>query len=603
MKSVRTFVAAATMLMLVAMLLSAGCSTPVPSDPDEDQRADTEVTDIEAEDVGDAVPEVDVEKDVIPPKDGEGTVLPDEVDEPDEISEPDEVGEDIPDDQPIDVEQCILDCEAHEDCEGTLEGEDTCHVAECKWSEDCGKNQCFLVDIDGCCTAKADCDDGNDCTENNCEDDVCSYPPKDPPPEGCGEVDKVLVDENFEDGIWPPTSGILKESDSDDSDNVGWSVQESPCGGSMAIYMGDPECLTYYNGSFGNDCEPVPSLSCTAATEDEDCPDPNPTCNEVISTCTPDDPPGQVEVALTIEELVLPENSLISLTFKIWLDTEPIIVGAPTQFDILRLYVKAPGQEPKEVYNTEYLDGTTNGECVSVAVDLSEWAGEAPALTWKFDTFDGTHNTFAGIYLDDLKIATYEKICSSDAECSDDDLCTTDTCLEFKNPDMDDSDGFCVSEELFDYCVPCDGNADCINEGPNPDDAFCYPHSCAEMLELSEETNFCQWLPNPDCCDEDLLAEYWAEGFEGGADEENDWEISMLGGNEVGWHLLDDTGCPDEDTWGFYFGTPAKTNYDCGNQYCHGTITSDTKIDLTGVADNQFVKLTFCLLLSTERAK
>jgi len=589
--------------MLAALLLSAGCSPASPGDPDKEIAADTEVTEVAPQDVKEATPETDGGKDVIlPPDEIDGEVLPDEIDEPDEISQPDEIEEDdVPDDVPDTVVQCDVDCTANEECEGLLEGEDVCHPAICDWSEECGKNQCILDSIANCCVAKADCEGGSECTDTLCDDNVCKYPPLDPLPPECGG-NLVIANFDFDNGLMPPIDDL--EGMDSDEDAVGWNIVDSPCGGSPALYIGDPECLTYYNGSFDTDCNAVTSLACTPETEDEDCPGPNPECHEIFKNCVPEVAPGQIEMALWLKEVVLPENSLITLTFKLWLETEPDVPGSPIKFDILRLYVVAADGEKTEIFNTEGMNGTTDGECISVAVDLSQWAGQAPDIVWEFDTSDGTNNDFAGIYLDDIKVATYEQTCAADSQCDDSEICTTDTCLKFSNLGGDNDDGFCVSEELFDYCLPCDGQAVCIGEGPHPADTECYPPSCVEMPEIAEGVDFCQWLPDPACCVVANLDEYWSEGFEGGSDESNDWTISMILGNNVGWHLLDGAGCPDEggdaDTWGFYFGNPAENNYQCDTPYCHGTITAKDKIDLGGVADNEFVKLTFCLSLSTE---
>lgn len=557
-------------------------------------QSDSEIgEDLLLEDTGDTLPDV----------------LPDDQAEPDlDDMEIDDL--DVPKMEELDIEAdlpqvnpCQFPCETAEDCAGVLET-DECFEAVCDWSEECAQwnieqgnpdavaNQCMLQKIGECCT-DAECEDDNICTINDrCDDHVCKYDkPENPPQECCQNV--VLLSLDFEDGVWPLDEGVLYVNDIKfPDDNVIVSPVDSDCCGSTALYFGDPVCRTYYTGSFA-DCTPVSEIDCTEATEDEDCPEPNPTCKN--GKCVPDIAPEPVHLQVVAPELILPADSQVAVQFRICTDTEASPGPAPL-YDGLKLQAEKTDGTKDTLYTTFELEGSTDGECILVAADLSQYAGQSINLIWDFHTVDNNLNTFEGIYLDDIEVATYCATCQKESDCDDADWCSEDTCLKFANGTFDS--GFCIYEEALPYCTICENIADCVGFGPHPDDSECWPAICSQVPEITSEVSFCQWTPNPACCNPaDLPPTLFADGFESG--DADGWSADATAGNDVGWQFKDGAGSPGDDSFGWCYANPACDSYDCGIPLCEGELAGPS-FDLEGVPDNAFVKLTFDLFMETE---
>ncbi len=437
-------------------------------------------------------------------------------------------------------------CISDEECQELLPPEDCCMASECQWDLVCGGNMCQLVPVPNCCLDDADCDDGNLCTEDSCEECQCANVPISPVPAECVE-EVVVLDLNFDDCAVPPAEVIGPVNPYPPGGEVAWYVIPGHCAPGCSLYMGDPDTMTYNNG-------------------------------------------GQVEAEFFIHELNLPENAYIALTFDIWLDTEPSIPGS-VQFDILKAFVLSVDGEIIEVYNTVYLDGTTDGLCVPVALDLSAWAGQSIDIWFQFDSLDGTENDGEGIYLDNVKVATYDADCESDFQCDDDDSCTEDWCQPLQNFSI----GICQHEPEFEHCTTCLLDEECQDLGPFPDDPECWIPTCVEMPNLSDDEMFCTWPVSiaPDCCDPALMALHYEEGFEEGEAAFDEWEV-VPSFPVAAWQLAEQ-GCEDPadpDPWAAVF-------EDCGVPLCEGSFTSPF-IDLTAVPQPAALKLTFCLFMSTE---
>ena len=623
-------------ISVVLLATLTGC----PDDPVDGNDVAADLLDVIGGDV-DGVTPGDAEVDGDVPRPDLEVELTDGLDQPDEVTlvddkpEPDET----PDIEVVEAEIapiCTKPCETNADCEGTLGELNKCQQAKCVEDDACTEDddpandkQCMVVELPKpCCLTDEDCDDDNICTADECNDDnECEYSPEVPVPDECSS-NQVLLELNFngyedcsdwENNELPPPDKLKVTGDTNQGDMVTWNIQPNPCGElfGCALYLGDPECHTYHNGQL-EECEPVMDLPCAPETEDEDCPAPH-ICGANFK-CSPTPKPEQVKLDLVIPEVQPPPNAFTWLKFRIWMKAEYVFPQAPLflEPDALKLFAKTvEGVEELEyssmdMENSTLDQGTGKYQCVLVGVNLSKYAGQSIDIIWRFDSIDGTNNDFEGIYLDDIEIATYSDsdTCLNTANCDDDDTCTIDECATFAN---EASGGVCEhfqsDPDCEECCLDC-GEPDledaCEGEGPHPEDPFCFPPKC--LVEPGKEIGKCQWLPNPDCCNEDNTEEFYDEGLEGGQlpdgyeiEEQQvavpvKWQVAPEGCSEG-------PGSPDIDTFGFYFGNPEgdleEWNFDCGESHCFGSLIGP-KIDLGQIDEKANAKLTFWLNLGTE---
>ncbi len=589
-------------LVLFSLLVVLGLACSTPSAPPQDVKED-----VPHSDVADVPGDVD-KPDGLP--DGQpdlDNVVPDEIEQPDikdvrpdMLDIPDEVGPDveIPDVCVGDAcaPECDMPCAGDPECVGKIDGADSCNTERCLFDAVCGSFQCKLFSQPGCCEVDNDCKDNNSCTINEkcLSDKTCTYENDDSNPDCC--INKNLLNLDFEDGMMPPDSKLVM-LDYFTGDKVAWGLSSAPCASKFALYLGDPDCKTYYNGQLDANCSPVEDIACTTLTQDEVCPPPNQLCDVTgtnpKNTCKPNPAPTYVKVDLTAPELNLPESALVTVTFDIWTETEPELPGAGDAFkpDWFYLFVKPAGGAETQVFTTKEMKNT-DGKCITISADLSAYAGQSVDLIWRFDTQDQANNFFEGIYLDNIKVMSYCKNCNANSQCFDDDVCTSDTCNMFANKQ---DQGYCSNAKQDVFCKPCAGVADCQNAGPHPADEFCWPPSC--------EAGLCRWDPNPSCCSAVAnLSDYFQSGFEAG-NASNGYFLSPASGN-VGWQVVDTQSYnavadPTADNFSIYFGNPVSGTYNCGTLQCKGQFTTPY-IDLTDADSNAYAKLTFQLNLSTE---
>ena len=271
------------------------------------------------------------------------------------------------------VELCSLPCQIQADCAGLFPQASPCETPVCQLVEACAEKspdmayQCVLelTEPPECCIADIDCADNDPCTENEgCLANYCVWSPI-VSPDCCPDP---VLELDFDDGVWPQPIPPVQPSGS-----TTWSIVDSPCHEGMALYLGDSECRTYYNGQLV-DCVPVDGIPCTPETEAEDCPLPLAQCDPVTNGCKPDPPPTTIVLSLRIADVEIPNFPDVALSFDIRTDLEPPFPGSPMQFDILRLHVEPEDSFPIEVFSTKDLFNT-DGLCVTAGIDLWEFAG------------------------------------------------------------------------------------------------------------------------------------------------------------------------------------------------------------------------------------
>ncbi|MDP6946220.1 MAG: hypothetical protein QF464_18880, partial [Myxococcota bacterium] len=203
----------------------------------------------------------------------------------------------------------------------------------------------------------AACADDNPCTEDLCGDDgVCSHAPF-----CCFEVTAYAT--GFEEGL---VGWYVADLQADDG--VTWTTSDtSSSEGVSSAWLGDPLTGTY------------------AA-------------------------PGPVHATLRTPQITLPEGGdslgVVAIRFSLALSTEwdgqPY--DNPAGIDRLSLEVSPSTGTYQEVWSSDEVDGSTNGQWLDVEVSLTPWAGQHVQLQFTFDTGDEGANDFSGPRIDDVRI-------------------------------------------------------------------------------------------------------------------------------------------------------------------------------------------------------
>ena len=261
----------------------------------------------------------------------------------------------------------------HEECDDGCCGlNDVCSALSGKCCHPvCTNNQCGDDGCGGlcsgwgveCCTLVQDCDDGDDCTIDQCHDNVCQHTPSGAP-ECC---DQFLWEKDFDDeteqGFTLENTGMGFPGM-----DVGWQVA-GECG-----FHSAPAAL--YFGSVGN---------------------------PFFGECTyaggiPLPLPLPLSGTATSEEIGLPDGGPISLSF--WTVTD---IQAAADIDVLLLEVITPPEE-QLVWSKADVDWGFGEEWHKVTVDLSDWAGYDVRLRWSFDTPGGADAGGIGVLVDDIQV-------------------------------------------------------------------------------------------------------------------------------------------------------------------------------------------------------
>ncbi|TNF31656.1 MAG: hypothetical protein EP329_12005 [Deltaproteobacteria bacterium] len=203
----------------------------------------------------------------------------------------------------------------------------------------------------GACASNSDCEDLDPCTIDLCNaQGACVVEPSGL--SGCCGTPAATF--GFESGVLTPWT--VPES----SGTVTWQLsQRRASEGTWSLYFGDPskEPPNYDNGS------------------------------QVIATAA--------SPAIT-----LPTSGTATLRFDVFLDSEP-----DTSFDVLGVSVDT-GTSRVLVWDKSQLVGVPTGGFVQAEADLTPWRGKTITLRFRFDSVDGSLNTYEGAYIDHIVVDT-----------------------------------------------------------------------------------------------------------------------------------------------------------------------------------------------------
>jgi hypothetical protein len=284
------------------------------------------------------------------------------------------------------------------------------------------------VDVDGGppkCTRNEDCANvdlgsGEECRQkkycNLQEGKVCELTWQ----AGCCRDREILL-QGFEGGL----DGWIVGNDPNTADRVTWSASTNRRAfGASSAYFGDPVCRTYYNGAMDSGCLPVDPKGLDA---------------------------GLVTASLTSPPFALPPLDLTKtsffVSFYVWIKAEPPIPteGQPIQLDLFRVFaVLDPGTQSESkvaIFTSASVGNTTGDRFIHVVGDLSTWRNRTIAIQLDFNSLDNRNNSFEGVYVDEIRVATScndagaaAPGCSPTTACAADDVpCTDDSCQVFSN--------------------------------------------------------------------------------------------------------------------------------------------------------------------------
>ena len=319
----------------------------------------------------------------------------------------------------------------------------------CNDGDDCTDDLCvsfFCEHVPSCCAVDQDCDDGETlCTEDSCQGGHCKHAPTGA--EACCTPGQEVIELNFDGGTADPM--VIQNG----SQLVGWQVAEntdSPTP-SSALYYGNPATGDYKTASTNSGFATLPPVLL---------------------------PGGNVEV---------------TFTFDFFIDVE-----TSTLYDRLEVQLYDLSEEPQQAHIVWHKgDVLAYQSWSSAEIKLTAWSGKNVRLAFSFDTVTGQQNTGAGIYIDNIRVAsntcsTVE--CFSGNECDDGLGVTEEFCLI----DVDappGTAGICAYEQNSNFCV---NYVDCDDGDP------CTYNNCGfgGLCTYQENTSCC--LANEECEDGNL---------------------------------------------------------------------------------------------------
>ncbi len=439
-------------------------------------------------------------------------------------------------------------------CDGVCKHEDT--SVPCQTDADCvlDNKPCITFECDqfctywqkaDCCLSASECDDGDDCTQNLCENFKCESVPSDDPL-CCGETVfqasfTGAIDDGFEvDGNGQPVEWHFSE---DRSHSDGGSVR-----------FADPATGTYLNPTDG------------AAV-----------------------PPSQGE--LTSPPIAIPEDTDVTLSFWVWVDIEPV-----EQFDLFYVKVLSDMDDIPEIWTKAEL-GEQFETWVQVSVDVSAYGGQTVRFVFGVDTIDGTVNSGTGVFIDDVTVTSgcSQTGCTSNEQCEDGDPCTENACGD---------EGLCGSAPIEGCCKdlsecappgPCQELTDCIDgeciyeQAPgccNTDEDCEDGDPCT--VGACTDAGTCSQALVPDCCSPSVAFEAtFQEGDDAGIEIENNQP-------EGGWNINDVN--PYSEPLSLHYGDPVAGGYAFGGVQNSGI----ARLPAIELPQGESASLTFWAFLDIE---
>ncbi len=307
-----------------------------------------------------------------------------------------------------------------------------CTGATCQVAADCDDGDACTLDAcnNGLAACYHDqptsCDDGLACTDDTCDPVAgCQHTPT---PAGTAGV---AFAGNFDDG----TVGSMSVSGG--WNGCAWRVVHNVqyASGRYALYYGNASATAYCNSLDYYGVKPVASL--------------------------------QVQLAPVAGN---------DVSFAVWYATE-------AGYDLVHLeLVDAQGG----VHNLWSASGSSNG-WQTVSVSLDAWKGQQVTVRWRFSSDGSVSGT--GVFLDDIAVHVpcNGATCQAAGQCNDGDVCTTDTCdvaLQacYFTPIACDDGVACTVDS-------CDPTTGCVF---TPDDAACSDGDACNGAEVCDPVTDCQ---------------------------------------------------------------------------------------------------------------
>ncbi|MBR58259.1 MAG: hypothetical protein CMH54_09585, partial [Myxococcales bacterium] len=180
-----------------------------------------------------------------------------------------------------------------------------------------------------------------------------------------------------------------------------------------------------------------------------------------LSTHTYESGTDRVHGTATSEATELPSLMSIQLRFWTWIETEEFVQG--NNYDHLKVNIlRSNGTITDLIWDSTEFGGTTENGWRQVIIDISDYQSNTVQLQFEFDSGDGKHNDFEGVYIDDIQIIS--SCCLANSDCDDDDSCTVDLC---------GAGGECQFTYTCEECVPTGATiALTLGQNQTMDDTF-----------------------------------------------------------------------------------------------------------------------------------
>ncbi|MHA1742348.1 MAG: hypothetical protein ACTSVD_09705, partial [Candidatus Thorarchaeota archaeon] len=158
---------------------------------------------------------------------------------------------------------------------------------------------------------------------------------------------------------------------------------------------------------------------------------------------------GVADTTAISPPVMLPEAGPIHIKFVYYADLEE----PGCQRDFVSVQLEVEGGEPIDVGK---LCNSTQGDFWETSFDISEYAGHMVRVYLTFRTIDDMFNSGEGVYIDDFVITAgpTENCCIFDGDCDDEDLCTTDVCLEDYHCQFEATSGTYFAEDFEQGDIP-----------------------------------------------------------------------------------------------------------------------------------------------------